>query len=163
LIDPLEFDSPEHVMRYDRQTGRIVSVEQGILRAIEEGQQDELGDLPEWQKDEVEIAQAIAEDDGQRFINAPDKFDFHEYRQMEGFIGSIEVPEVAEQLWRAIRGKGAFRHFKDTARRLGLLERWYRYRDNAMKEYVIAWAEANNVPYEDDLKDRESCNWRQAG
>ena len=27
LIDPLEFDSEEHVTRFDRQTGRIVIVE----------------------------------------------------------------------------------------------------------------------------------------
>lgn len=99
----------------------------------------------------MEIARAVCDDKGERFIDAPDKFDFHEYRHMERFIETVEDGEAAEALWRAIKGRGAFRRFKDTADRLGLLDQWFRYRDEAMKEFVIAWAEANNVPFEDDL------------
>jgi hypothetical protein len=155
LMEPLEFELEEHITRFDRQTGRMVSVERHILSAFEEGQEAELGDVPDWQKNELESARAMAEDDGRRFIGAPDKFDFHEYRHMERFIGTVEDPDAAEQLYRAIKGKGAFRYFKDTAHRLGLIEQWYRYRDDAMKEFIIGWAEANNVPYEDDLKERK--------
>ncbi len=74
---------------------------------------------------------------------------------MERFIGTVQGTEAAERLWRAIKGKGAFRYFEDTAARLGLLNEWYRYRDDAMKRFVIDWAEANNIPYVDDLKRRE--------
>ena len=52
----------------------------------------------------------------------------------------------------AIKGKGSFRYFKDTASRLGLLEEWYRYQADAIKEFVVDWAEANNVPRKDDVK-----------
>ena len=154
LIDALEFESEEMVTRFDRQTGRIVSVDRHILSAFEEGEEDEFGDLPDWQKEGLEIARAVAGDDGERFIAAPDKFDFHEYRQMERFIGTVENAEAAEELWRAIKGKGAFRFFKDTARRLGLLDQWYRYRDAAVKEHVMGWAEANQVTVGDDTQAR---------
>ena len=156
LIDALEFESEESVTRFDRQTGRIVSVDRHILSAFEEGEEDELGHLADWQKEGLEIARAVAGDDGERFIDAPDKFDFHEYRHMERFIGTVENAQVAEELWRAIKGKGAFRGFKDTAHRLGLLDQWYRYRDAAAKEHVIAWAEANQVTVEDDTQNRKS-------
>jgi hypothetical protein len=69
---------------------------------------------------------------------------------MEHFIGTVEDSQAAEQLWRAIKGKGAFRYFKDTAHRLGLLDRWFQYRAEAMKQFVINWAEANNVPVSRD-------------
>jgi len=151
LIDALEFDSPMHIMCFDRQTGRVVSVDRDVMSGVEEGDEEQLQGLPDWQKEEVEIARAVCDDNGERFISAPDKFDFHEYRYMERFIETVENEKAAEELWRAIRGRGAFRYFKDTAERLGLLERWFRYRDGAMKEFVIAWAEANNVPFEDDL------------
>jgi hypothetical protein len=156
LIDALEFESEESVTRFDRQTGRIVSVDRHILSAFEEGEPDKLGDLPDWQKEGLEIAKAVAEDAGERFIDAPDKFDFHEYRHMERFIGSVENAQAAEELWRAIKGKGAFRYFKDTARRLGLLDQWCRYRDESVKEHVIAWAEANQVTVEDDTQNRKT-------
>jgi Uncharacterised protein family (UPF0158) len=97
------------------------------MSAVEEGDEDLLRGLADWQQEEVEIARAMVEDSGERFVDAPAKFDFHEYRQMERFIGTVEDSEAAEQLWRAIKGKGAFRYFKDTANRLGLLQQWYRY------------------------------------
>ena len=155
LIEALEFDSEERVTRVDLQNGCVVTVDQSLLSALEEGDDDVLNDLPDWQKEGVEIARAIVEDSGERFVDAPDKFDFHEYRQMERFIGTVKNAEAAEQLWRAIKGKGAFRYFKDTASRLGLLDQWYRYRDEAMKEFVVTWAGANNVRYEDDIKNRK--------
>ena len=154
LIEALEFDSPMHIMYFDRQTGRVVSVDRDVMSGVEEGDEERLDGLPDWQKDEVEIARAVCDDNGERFIDAPDKFDFHEYRHMERFIATVEDGEAAEALWRAIKGRGAFRYFKDTANRLGLLDQWFRYRDGAMKEFVIAWAEANNVPFEDDLAGR---------
>src|SRR5437660_12323574 len=103
----------------------------------------------------MELARCMVEDAWVRFVPLLDKFDFHEYRQMERFIGTVEDSEAAEQLWRAIKGKGAFRYFKDTASRLGLLERWYQYRDEAMKEFVVGWAEAHNVPLAGDTEEKK--------
>jgi hypothetical protein len=152
LIQVLEFHSEDHMTRVDLQNGCVVTVDRSVLRAVEEGDEETLHALPQWQKGEVEIARAMMEDSGERFVEAPNKFDFHEYRHMERFIGTVESAEAAEQLWRAIKGKGAFRYFKDTASRLGLLEQWFQYRDDAMKEFVVDWAEAKNIPCEDDLK-----------
>jgi uncharacterized protein UPF0158 len=154
LIEVLEFDSDEYTNRVDLQNGSVVRLANSLLSAVEEGDKEALDGLADWEQEEVEIAKAIVEDSGERFVDAPDKFDFHEYRHMERFIGTVENAEAAEQLWRAIKGKGAFRYFKDTASRFGLLERWYQYRDNAMKEFVVEWAEAHQVPVLDDMKQK---------
>lgn len=140
------------VTRVDLQNGGVVSVSAEVISAVEEEDGEAIEDLPHWQKDEVETARAIVADSGERFVNPPDNIDFHEYRHMERFVATVENAEAAEQLLRAIKGKGAFRFFKDTASRLGLLKEWYQYRDAAMKEFAMAWAEARKVPVEDDLK-----------
>ena len=150
LTDALEFDMPTHIMYFDRQTGQLVSVDRDVMNGVEEGDEELLCRLPDWQKEEVEIARAILGDDADRFIDAPDRFDFHEYQHMQYFIKTVQNVSDAEELQRAIRG-GAFRRFKDTAERLGLLEQWFRYKDDAMKKFVIEWAEVNNVPLADDL------------
>ena len=152
LIEALEFDSEEHVTRVDLQNGCVVTVERSVLDAVEEGDEASLGNVPDWQRDEVEIARAITDDSGEQFVDAPDKFDFHEYRHMERFIGTVADAGAAEQLWRAIKGKGAFRYFKDTASQLSLLKQWYRYRDDAMKEFVVEWAQAHEIPFADDVQ-----------
>lgn len=150
LIEALEFESDECTSLLDLEEGCLVRVEQSILRAVEEGDEDRLADLPDWQKPEVEIARAIVADSGKRFVDAPDKFEFHEYHQMERFIGTVTDNAAADQLWRAIKGKGAFRYFKDTANRLGLLKQWYQYRDDAVKEFARDWAEAHQIAVLDD-------------
>jgi hypothetical protein len=155
LIEALEFDSEESVSFVDLQNGGVVTVDRSLLSALEEGDEASLTDVPAWQESELEIARAIIADSGERFVDAPDKFDFHEYRHLERFIVMVEDAGAAEQLWRAIKGKGAFRYFKDTAHRLGLLEQWYQYRADALKEYVTDWAEARSVPFLDDLKARK--------
>jgi hypothetical protein len=150
LIEALEFDSDEFGNWVDLQAGSVVRLAHSLVRAVEEGDEDALEDLADWEKEEVEIAKAVVADSGERFVDAPDKLDFHEYRHMERFIGTVENAEAAEQLWRAIKGKGAFRYFKETASRLGLLKQWFQYRDEAMREFVRDWAEAHQVPFVDD-------------
>jgi hypothetical protein len=156
LTESLQFSSDGYVLRYDREQGRTVMTEQTLLSALEEGRDEKelLMELPDWQQEQVQIAKAILEDANDRFIDPPSKFDFHEYRHMERFIGSLDDASAADQLWRAIKRPGAFRSFKGTAARLNLLQRWYEYRDAAMKQFVIGWAEDNDVPYEDDLVQR---------
>jgi len=153
LIEALEFDFEEIRAFVDLENGCVVMVQRSVLSDVEEGDEEALSDVPDWQKDEVEIARAIVADAGKRFVTPPDKYEFHEYRQMERFIGTVRNSGAADQLSQAIRGKGAFRYFKDTADRLGLLNQWFQYRDDAMKEFVVDWAADNNVPYEDDVKD----------
>jgi len=140
---------------FDRQTGETVGVEKSILSAVEEGDEDRLEYVPEWQKPEIEIAKAILEDRSGRFIDPPDPFEFNEYRHMQDFIETIHDSGIAGQLSRSIRGSGAFRRFKNTLMRFRLEKRWYQYRDQAMKEFAIEWAEENDVRYEDDLKGRD--------
>lgn len=156
LIEALEFDSDEYVDMVDLESCLVVRLPNSLLRAVEEGDEDALDGLADWEKEEVEIARAMVADSGERFVEGPGKFGFDEYRQMERFIQTLQDTAVAEELWRAIKGKGAFRYFKDTASRLGLLKEWYRYRDEAMKDYVRNWAEAHKIPCEDDLKDQNA-------
>lgn len=148
LLDSLHFNSPEASFFVDLQTGRVEMVTEMVLRTVEDEDEEEetLDEDPDWQDEEFALAKAIAADSGERFLPAPSPFDFHEYRHMERFIGDLEDDRAAEELWRAIRGRGAFRCFKDTAHRLGLLDRWFSYRDSAMEKFVRDWAEANKVP-----------------
>lgn len=155
LIETLEFDFPDYSTRVDLLNGCVVQLPVSLLSAMEDGDEKAADAVGDWEKEEVEIARAVVGDSGERFVAAPNKFDFHEYRHLERFIGTVENAEAAEQLLRAIKGKGAFRYFKDTASRLGLLEQWYRYRADVMKEFVRDWAEAKKVPYVDDLEERK--------
>ena len=144
----VEFDMELIDYYFDRKTGRVIMVEKALREALEAGDdEEELETLYDGGKEMVEITREIINDIGPdpRFIDAPCQFDFHEYREMERFIGTLGDAVAVEQLTRAIRGKGAFRYFKDTVARLGLRDQWFSFRDAALKECVLRWASANDV------------------
>lgn len=156
LIDALNFQAEDNPAYFDRQTGKIIYISREVLEAVESGDQAALDDLSDWQRKELDLANALAADDGRRFIAPPDKFEFHEYRHMEAFIGTVNDPAVAEELRRAIKGRGAFRYFKDTLYRRGLEKQWFQYRDDAQRRFVIEWCDANQVDYENDTQSQSS-------
>ena len=50
------------------------------------------------------------------------------------------------RLWRAIRGRGAFRRFKDLiARHPDVEEQWYACKDARAKERVLHWLDAHDM------------------
>jgi len=69
---------------------------------------------------------------------------------MERFIYDLPI-RYQDELERAIRGGGAFRRFKDTAARLGVLNEWYRYLEAAYRKEARMWCQANGIAWWKDL------------
>ena len=62
---------------------------------------------------------------------------------MEVFIASVEDPGRAERLAVAIRGRGAFRRFKDElAGWPGELERWHAFSEERQRGRARSWLAA---------------------
>ncbi len=69
------------------------------------------------------------------------------YQWMVDFVESIVAPRnewAAEKLSIALRGKGAFRRFKDMLHRVGdvWVQEWYHWRDTQLKEAMRIWFES---------------------
>ncbi|MBR4610608.1 MAG: hypothetical protein IKO38_09190 [Erysipelotrichaceae bacterium] len=80
-------------------------------------------------------------------IGLPDHYDINEYSMMEEFVEGIEDPKDYNCMAIAIQGRGAFRRFKDMAINLGLIEDWYKFRDEKYKEIAREWCENHNINY----------------
>ncbi len=70
----------------------------------------------------------------------------NDYGIMEDFVASLPASE-RDRLSQAMRGKGAFRRFKDAVVDLGLVQDWYDWRDAAYRKIAIEWCEGNEVGY----------------
>ncbi len=130
----------------DRRTGKILSVsEEALVRAEELDVEDS-----EYAGQDEELRSAFdVYANFEHYEELPDLFDIDEYGMMADFTYSRQDPCVGELLAAAIRGKGAFRRFKDTVQRVGVSEEWYRYRDESMRRKAIEWCEANGIAYEE--------------
>jgi hypothetical protein len=143
IIEGLEFQSDECFSYLNTATGEVVSVTTEELRAAEED--EPLEDFPEWQHDALRIARDIVETE--HYLPLPDRFEINEYQIMERFCLSIDDEDMREDLCEAIRGRGAFRRFKDRMQLYGMDEEWYRYRDAALREIAVAWSAAHGIAY----------------
>ena len=143
IIEGLEFLTDEGTSYLNTMTGEVVYVTTEELRAAEEEQP--LEDFPEWQHDAIRIARDIVETD--HYLPLPDRFEIHEYQIMERFCLSVDDDDLRDDLCDAIRGRGAFRRFKDRIQAYGMAEGWYRYRDAALRAIAMAWCEAHGIPY----------------
>lgn len=57
------------------------------------------------------------------------------------------LPERHEELAYTIRGKGAFRRFKQSVRYHGLEQRWYDYLAETYRELAIRWCAEKGLEY----------------
>ena len=143
LIEGLEFLTEEGSSSLNTTTGEVVYVTTEELGAAEE--EAPLEDFPEWQHDAIRIAGEILATD--HYLPLPDRFEINEYQIMERFCLSVDNEDMRDDLCDALRGRGAFRRFKDRIQAHGIAEAWFRYRDAALREIAMAWCEAHGLQY----------------
>lgn len=146
IVDALEMQFEESASFLDLETGHVETVSRDLLREAEDSSSDEELDLPEWQEQEWEIAKRIVSTD--RFPPLPSKFDVHEWEIMHDFSRSVESGTIRAELLDAIRGRGAFRSFKDAIRRHRIEEAWFAFRTDALRQIAREWCEENDIACE---------------
>jgi len=147
IIEALELDFNELNYFYDVANRCVVMITDEEF-GYAEGEKA-LSNLPEWQRESVELAEKIMYSSIDEFIRLPDKHDLNEYRIMEHFIRTLELGQVRDELWNAIEGKGAFRRFKNQVIYYALDQEWYKYRDEAFMTFAKEWCESYNIVYEE--------------
>ena len=83
------------------------------------------------------------------YIPLPRQYDMNEYRMMEEFIYDLPAGRAQNALDAAIRGKGAFRRFKDRLYDFDLQEKWYKYRDDCYEQIARDWCERFGIEIEE--------------
>lgn len=132
VIQAIEEASEVFTSYWDTKTGKTVYLADPLMMDITEADE--------------ELAAAI-EDTPERFLCFPAKHEIHQYRIMENFIDQLSFGKVQEELAYTIRGKGAFRRFKQSVRYHGLEQRWYDYLAEAYRELAIRWCEEEGLEY----------------
>lgn len=125
-------------------TGEIISITSDDLRAAED--EEPYDHLPDWQQENRNVAIDVCEN-FEKYKELPTKYEVNEYEIMEDFCLTLNNQRKRDNLLNAIKGKGAFRRFKDKIIDFDIEEQWYSFRDERLKEIAIEWCQDNNVNY----------------
>jgi hypothetical protein len=130
---------------FKRSTGEFIMVTDEHIRAAEE---ESFDDRPEWEQEAIRMtADILARENDGDYVPLPSKYEIHEYSIMERFCHTVENSKIANDLFRSITGKGAFRRFKDAIHRHSIEEAWYRFKDEAFKEIAREWCRENYITW----------------
>src|SRR5256885_1192411 len=91
-------------------------------------------------------ASAASLSHGSRYVRVPALESSEGYQIMEDFIATVGDRRLQGLLELAIRGRGAFRRFKDVlAEYPRERERWFAFHDARLRELVLRWLESEGI------------------
>ena len=144
IIDGVDFDSDMSESFLNTKTGQVCMFTDEDLGAAESDV--DLSDSAEWYCEAITSAKHYLENQDD-YLPLPRKYDFNEYRIIEKFIDRVVTSKQSERLSQSIHGKGAFRRFKTALEKLGLVDEWYKYRGQKLREFVEFWCKENNIDF----------------
>jgi hypothetical protein len=146
LVSEMEMGEQMELTGYlDTETGEILSMPDSVMRAVEDS--DEAAEaLPDWEQELVETAESILGDEKNRFRLIPKSESREGYEIMVAFTESMRGKGLREKLSIVLNGKGAFRRFRNVLNdHPDELEKWYKFKDDWMREEAIQWLIPNGI------------------
>lgn len=95
-----------------------------------------------------ELMEKFEFDEENRYFFLPNKYIFHDSEIAEEYIYSVRDGKVQNELEYSFCGKERYRKFKETLRRYKLLDDYYSFRENYLKNMAIEWCKKYNFEYE---------------
>jgi Uncharacterised protein family (UPF0158) len=149
----------------DLETGRVIPIEETLFDELEGEDTDSLdeelvGDpMPgeaAWLQEARAQAREVAEQLGTRYIEVPSDDMREAYHDMEAFIATVEDDGLRHRLESAIKGRGAFRRFKDVlSQRFHERECWFRFSAARVEERIREWLASEEIELIEEPGERE--------
>ncbi len=146
VIDALQTTADFNSYFLDRRTGEIELITEEVWNAAENNEL--ISTYPEWERNLILKAREIQSTD--HFIELPSKIDINSYEIMEQFCHEYPNRRISEKLSAVIKGKGAFRRFRDMIDDLGIQDEWNRFEHQQFEDLAVEWLEANEIPFTRD-------------
>lgn len=143
LVSEIELQIDDTFTFINTKTGEVITLMREEIGAAED--EKPLEKFPEWQRENIEKAISIIEDEDGVYVDFSLRNDLNEYEIMEEFIVGLKDQNIREELYEAIQGRGAFRRFKDGIIEHGVDKQWYKYKENKINELVIEWCKEHEI------------------
>jgi hypothetical protein len=144
ILEALELANDSISSYLDVETGEVHSITDEEF-ALAGNPEMAIEDLPAWQREAAELARNIRQQEGDRYLALPDKFDVHEWAIMDRFAQSLKDARLRSDFNAAIRGAGAFRFFKRLLHEYNLWDAWNQFKQVELRQIATQWCEEHGV------------------
>ena len=149
LVESFSINDDELGKEYlDANTGDIIHIPYEVQKVVEGDREEE--DLADWEKELLEDAYAIEEDQQDRYIMLTNMESSYIYDAMVEFTREkVASEDLREKLLKALEGSNPMRSFKTII--FGCekeLDEWQDFEEVKTKEYVMNWLKDRGVEIE---------------
>lgn len=149
LVQSFSFNEDDLAKEYlDTYTGEIINIPSELEKVVQ-GEQDE-EELEEWQRELLEDAYAVKNDDKERYILIPNTDDVYTYDTMVSFVKEkIYSENLRDMLLNALSSNQPMRNFKNILfEHEKELVKWEAYEEEKAEEYAINWLRELDIELE---------------
>jgi len=149
LVESFSINDDELGKEYlDANTGDIIHIPYEVQKVVEGDREEE--DLADWEKELLEDAYAIEEDQQDRYIMLTNMESSYIYDAMVEFTREkVASEDLREKLLKALEGSNPMRSFKTII--FGCeeeLDEWQDFEEVKTKEYVVNWLKDRGIEIE---------------
>jgi hypothetical protein len=100
-----------------------------------------------WASESASLDEELPDDleTSERYLAVPPKTELDLGKTLALRFAAQELPDAHEQVARIFRRKGAYRRFKQLLEDSGVLERWYKFEEEATEKALREWCAANDI------------------
>lgn len=143
IAEELDAQFEDYRMYYNKSIGNVITVSREYLGIAEDSEEGEdFSEYDEEQRESILQALDVIMND-ENYVKLPDKDDINEYEIMEDFA------EDNDDLSNTMRGRGAFKKFKDEIIEQDIEDDWYDFKEKALIEIARDWCKENGIAYEE--------------
>ncbi|MGH4118549.1 UPF0158 family protein [Clostridium sp.] len=129
----------------DTHTGEAIYIPSEVCLALEnETLKEDTFDT--WLKEFVSVAILISEDEDNRYIKTPIIDDDFYIGKMKIYANLISDLDLKVEVQKALNSGEPIKRFKHILMdKESEIDKWYKYEDNCVYEFVIAWLKSNAI------------------
>lgn len=139
-------DAGQHAW-LDTETGEllIVTSTYDLEEDAEGGEAEPVSRLHDWMEDERRLVATILADTTGRYLRVPIGADHAVPGVLSAFARTLTDPRLQDEVYDAMRGRGAFRRVKDLLYRRGAIDLWHRFDEERTRALALEWLESKGI------------------
>lgn len=160
IAEAMDNSSAEARYYLDLETGQIILITEDDYEYLREAQQDHKDpagkidwaaaqtelDLDDEQVETLQVAEVVDRGETPRYRAITSRTPRAGYNDMTDFIAALNNPRLQVRLDNAIKGRGAFRAFKEALAAFPKeRQQWFQFRDQRTLQRAREWLEAENI------------------
>lgn len=146
VMEAIEFEGEALTHYYNKKTGVIIYLEDESTANYKAEDINNLDSFEEWERELITALHDLKVN-SDNYIQLPSLDDINEYNMLKEFSKVIKDEKLISLINETNGGEDQMRKIIEHIRKIGKIEEWYDFREDAEYNLAKEWCNKNNISY----------------